>query len=73
MNFGTSEAQSDRYDSDYKKISLIIVKYLGWRAEKTEDLTLWDLFKWSFYSHPAFTYLKLTLETLEQGVKCVQS
>ena len=43
MNFGTSEAQSDRYDSDYKKVSLIIVKCLGWRAEKTEDLTLWDL------------------------------
>ena len=27
----------------------------------------------SFSSQPAFTYLKLTIETLDQGVKYVQS
>lgn len=31
------------------KLSLIILKCFGSRAEKTKDLKLWDLFKWSFY------------------------
>ena len=56
-----------------KKLSEILIIFCHWLSEIKKKNESWNSIEVLLQSQPAITCSKLTIETLEQGVKYVQS